>query len=132
MRQILDELRPFGTRADEAHVPLEHVPELRQLIEARFPQKTPNRGDTGIVCLRPDRAGLRFGVHAHRAELVHHEMAIAISDAHLMVERRPPGREAYGCRDDEHDWRGENESADGSKDVDPAFYCFERRRSAEP
>src|SRR3546814_16537189 len=31
--EILDELRPFGARADEAHLALEHAPRLRKLVD---------------------------------------------------------------------------------------------------
>src|SRR5829696_5165692 len=37
-----------GARADEAHLPLEDVPELRQLIEAEAPKDTANPCQAGI------------------------------------------------------------------------------------
>jgi hypothetical protein len=50
---------PFRAWADQAHVTLEDIPQLRQLIEPQFPQPTPDGGDprvafTGVnvcVCL---------------------------------------------------------------------------------
>src|SRR5436190_4459288 len=42
---LLDFLRNRGARADQAHVPLEHVEELRDLVEARDPQQPPDAGD---------------------------------------------------------------------------------------
>ena len=34
-RQFLNELRPLGTGADKCHLAADHVPKLRQLIQAR-------------------------------------------------------------------------------------------------
>src|SRR3546814_4994692 len=39
--EILDELRPFGARADEAHLALEHAPRLRQLVDPELADAPP-------------------------------------------------------------------------------------------
>ena len=38
-----------GSRADEAHVALQHAPELRQLVQAVLAQEAAERGDAGIA-----------------------------------------------------------------------------------
>src|SRR5947207_3065899 len=41
--RLLDELRALGTRSDDRHVAAQDVPELRQLVEVRAPQKLAER-----------------------------------------------------------------------------------------
>src|SRR6185437_16966298 len=62
---------------DDVHVALEHIVKLRQFVEPAGAQQPADRGDAGVPALRPHRAGLVFGVDAHRAELVHRERLAA-------------------------------------------------------
>ena len=65
--------------ADQAHVPAQHVPELRQLVDARLAQDAAEPGDAWIAvdldeariggALRPQLASLRVRAVDHRAEL---------------------------------------------------------------
>ena len=49
--------------------PVEHVPELRQLVEARLAEEAADPGDARVVLLREHRARELLGVDAHGAEL---------------------------------------------------------------
>ena len=52
-----------------------------------------------------------FGVGAHRAQLVHHELAPALPHASLPVEDRPRRRQTDGERREDANGRGEDEKA---------------------
>ena len=67
------------TRADEAHLALQHVPELRQLVDARGAQEAAHARDARVVLdleeravdlvVRGERLALRLGAVDHRPEL---------------------------------------------------------------
>lgn len=57
--QIFGQERP---RADQAHIPAQHVEKLRQLIEAGVPEYSPKRRDAMRIELR---LALAFAIHAH-------------------------------------------------------------------
>jgi hypothetical protein len=46
---VLHKTGPLGTGADHAHVPAQHVPELRKLIDTGLPQEGSESCDTGIL-----------------------------------------------------------------------------------
>ena len=48
-RQLLGQLGPLGARPDDAHVPQQHVQELRKLVESGSPQESPHLGDARVV-----------------------------------------------------------------------------------
>ena len=110
--ELVHEVRALGPRADERHVPLEHVPELRQFVEVEAPQEAAERRAARVVVTRPDRAGLALGVEAHRAELVDRERPAVEAHALLAVEDRAGRGEADERRDDgERD--GQQQEGDG-------------------
>src|SRR5687767_3560135 len=45
--ELLDEERPLRARTDDRHIALQHVPELRQLIEVELAQPAPERRRPG-------------------------------------------------------------------------------------
>ena len=87
-RQVPDELGPFGSRADEAHFPSEHVDQLRQLVDAELPDPLPDPGGPGIVLTGPDRSG-QLGVVRHGTEFPQREDGPVLSDPLLPEEHRP-------------------------------------------
>src|SRR4051812_13009446 len=88
-----------GTRADDRHVPEQHVEELRQLVEVVLAQVLTNLGQPRIVLDEELRAvrlveflqvGLDpLGVLPHRAELDARELASAHRLALVREEERP-------------------------------------------
>src|SRR4051812_25894734 len=73
--QLLEERGPDRPRADDAHVALHDVPELRQLVELRAAQQAPHRRDLAFGAARQLVAEVwpepLLGVWRERAELVH-------------------------------------------------------------
>src|SRR5437879_5693916 len=83
LRERLDEARALRPRADDAHVALHHVQELRQLVERRLPDEPADPG-AAVRPLDPAGADSRRMVDelagrglaaAHRPELEHLEVA---------------------------------------------------------
>src|SRR6266568_6856566 len=62
---------PFRAWTNQAHVALEDIPKLRQLIEPEFPQPAPRTGYARIVVPRVEIGRILVQVtHEHRAKLV--------------------------------------------------------------
>src|SRR3990172_6851419 len=97
-----DDLRHVGPRADEAHVALEHVEELRQFVHRRLAEQPADAGDVGVapagaeqplLQVAPGNALGDVALDAvdHGAELVEAELPAAEADA-LLTEQRRAGR----------------------------------------
>src|SRR5579872_4685725 len=86
--ELLDEFRTLGPRPDRAHVSLQHVEELRKLVDMSGSKKPPNASHSRIGLLRPYGA-VALGVHDHRSEFVGTEHASADTHALLHVENWP-------------------------------------------
>jgi hypothetical protein len=71
---LFRELGTFGARPDDAHVSHQHVDELRQLVEARFPQHLADARDARVVRAGHDDTGVFLGVRPHRPEFQHAEL----------------------------------------------------------
>src|SRR5439155_16750315 len=98
-RQSAYELGPLRPRADETHVPDDHIPELRQFVETSPAQQTPDARDASVARLRPDRSGTRLRVLAHRSNFVDVEQAAVLSDALLPIQRRTLGTRLHEDRE---------------------------------
>ena len=62
--EFLAERGALGSGPDEGHIPLDDVPELRDLVQARLAHHPAKRRDAGVVALRPlGAATLRVDVH---------------------------------------------------------------------
>src|SRR6476660_1876609 len=110
-RQLVDELRALRTWTDQAHVSLEHVPQLRQLVETAAPQEAADRRHADIALLRgPDGTRRLFRISPHRSELVEREDAAVLADASLVVQNRARRRHADEEPNQQHDQRGDNET----------------------
>ncbi|OQA42644.1 MAG: hypothetical protein BWY52_02155 [Chloroflexi bacterium ADurb.Bin325] len=120
--QLHDELRPFGPRADEAHLPAQDVDQLGQLIEPGLAQHAADRRDPRVVGQGPDRAGLRLRIGPHGAKLDDLEQASGLARARLPVEERPrAGQGIGGC--DERDQQAERDQAHhGGDHIHPALH----------
>ena len=92
-------LWPLGARADEAHVAPHDIPELRELVEAHPAKESADPRHPRVAVLRPHGARARFGVNAHRAELVEREHPAAFANPALVIEhwsrRRHPHRDCH-------------------------------------
>lgn len=119
--ELLAERGALGPGPDEGHIPLDDVPELRDLVQARLAHELAERRDAGVVALRPLRAAaLRVDVHG--AELVDPEGLPALADALLRVDGGPRALALDLRRDGRHGDRQDDERAPACHDVERALY----------
>jgi hypothetical protein len=116
-----------GSRVNEAHVALEHVEELGQLVDARLSQEPSNWSDLRVILYFEYRAAYLIelfqfskpllGISDHGPELVEPEPPLVAPHPLLDKEDRPRGGELDAETDDEKE-RGQKEDAgEGSNDV---------------
>src|SRR5215472_5199522 len=77
-------------RPDQRHVAVQHVDQLRQLVETQQPQDVTDMGDPRIALHRALRAGLVALIGIHRAKFEHSDDAIGEAKA-LLYEKNGPG-----------------------------------------
>src|SRR5437773_1083361 len=65
----------------------QHIPNLRNFIQARSSQEPANRGDSGIFIIGPRGAGIRFSVRPHGPEFKAFKNLAAQTDASLPVDQ---------------------------------------------
>src|SRR5699024_11171550 len=109
-----------GARAHETHVALEHVEDLRKLVNGGLTQPLAQRRDEGIRILEHVRGkARRFRVHG--AELVDLERLFILAEAFLLEDYWPLG----GCLDGNgrrsHDGGGREAKCGGADDVEAAL-----------
>src|SRR5262249_9501796 len=82
---VLDDVEPLGARADDAHVPLEHVQELGELVDLEGAEDPPDASHSFVSGLRQDDATETIGVWDHGSELVEVERAavLAVASGHV-------------------------------------------------
>ena len=110
---VLEELvvaQRQGTRADEAHLALQHVDDLRNLVEREAAEEPPDARDPRVLADLEERAlgfvlvlelGLELGgARDHRAELQHRKLALPDADAAIDEEDRPARVELDRKRDE--------------------------------
>src|SRR4030095_10507826 len=121
--QLGHEFGPLRTRADEAHLPAQHVEDLRQLVDPRQPDDRAEARDAAVVLLGPLRLAVRLRVLAHAAELQQAERLGVLSDAPWAVEDRGPWTfdELDGERRQQHERRREHEQREARDDVENAL-----------
>ena len=78
-------------RADDAHLSLQNVEDLRELIQARPAQEAPAPGDKGIRRIQQMGRHVVRRVDAHRPELVDIEIGLSLSHT-LLLEQHRAGR----------------------------------------
>src|SRR4051812_43318111 len=84
--QQINEEWALGPRADEAHVAVQHVDELRQFIQAQLAQYSSYASDSRINILSPDRTTLRFGIDKHGTEFTDFEEFSIQTNAGLPIQ----------------------------------------------
>src|SRR6185369_17313134 len=86
--QLGHEMRTFRTWANEAHLALQNVPELRNLVHANLANDAAHARRAGIAFLRP-YGSILLGIDSHGPELCQHKRATVLSDSVLRVKDRP-------------------------------------------
>lgn len=115
--ELLDEERPFGTRADNAHFPLQDIDKLRQLIQAHRAQKAPHLRDARIVLPRHHRAARLLRILAHAAKFINLKLLAIPSGAHLFVKNRPLAVQLDGQCNGKHRQSRQSERGQGEKNI---------------
>ena len=110
-----DVRRVLGARADERHVAAQHVQELRDLVQLGAGEEPADTSEAGIIDDRERRPGR---VSPHLAELVHLELAAAMSDAARPVEHWSRLVEQDGKRDHQPERTGHDDQEAGDGDVE--------------
>ena len=107
-----------GRGPDEAHVAAQHVPELRDLVDAGAPQRAADRRHPRIVGRREHGARLDLGALAHRAQLPELEEPPVAADARLAIEDAPRRRDADERRREQQPRREQHERDGGHDGVE--------------
>src|ERR687895_2620192 len=106
--KLLEEARADRARPDEAHVSLEHVPELRDLVDLGRAQPAAERRDLGLGSFderwAEEVADPLLGARVQGAELEHREDPAGPADPLAAIEDRATGREEL--RDGDRDGDG--------------------------
>ena len=98
-------------RADDAHASLQHVDELRQLVERGAAQERAERRDARVVACAPAGSPSPSSVTRHGAELVDHDLLAVEAVAALPEDHRPGRAELHAEREQQ---RAGARSAPGS------------------
>ena len=101
-------LAPLWAWTNQADVSFERIPELRQLIEPKFPQPTPHRGHTTIVFSRVNVFVRIIRAPVHRSEFEENEASPVAADSFLPVENRTAVLYPYKQRS-QHEERSGND-----------------------
>src|ERR1043166_574986 len=114
-------LAPLGAWANQADVAFERVPELRQLIEPKFPQPPAHTGHSRIALARVNVCVRVLAAATHGAEFEKNETFSIASNSFLSEQHRS----AVVERDEERNKnqeRGTNHQRDcRGKDIEKAF-----------
>ena len=105
---LLHVLPALRAGADDAHVALEDVDQLRQLVNAGGADDLADSGDAGVVLAGGAGAPVLLRIHDHGAELDHHEAPAADGAALLFVEHRAAVVQPDGQGRDQQD-RGQDD-----------------------
>src|SRR6266516_6613261 len=81
-------LAPLRAWSNQADVSFERIPKLRQLVEPKFPQPTPNRSNTTIVFSRVNVFVRIIRAPVHRSEFEKNESSSVAADSFLSEKNR--------------------------------------------
>ena len=70
LKNLVDEIFALRTRSDKRHLTLQHIPQLRQLVEVMGTQESACLRHTRLVFVLVERGTVFLGIDAHRTELV--------------------------------------------------------------
>ena len=140
---VLDDLLVDDrSRPDDAHFAAEHVPHLRQLVEAELAEHPADAGDARVVAellvalpLQPGRgkavqvpAEQQVGTAVHRAELPGGEPPPVASDPPVAVQRRAGARTLNQRRDAQQKRQADGERDDRHHDVQQSLHRPQRHQ----
>ena len=120
LHDLIDEILALRARAHQRHISLQHIPELRQLVEAPLAHHRPPGRATRVVFLRELRTVI-FCVDVHRAKLVDEEGMAVEADPFLPVEDRTGRRQAHPQDHVQQQGRQSHQHQEGNQEVDQAL-----------
>lgn len=126
--ELFDEVRPFRSRADEAHVAVEDVEDLRQFVEPGGADEFADFGNARVVFGGQLGTGVFFSIDAHGTEFINLIFFAKAADADLAVEDGTAVAEFDGQGDGNGERQGADSSDASQDDVDstldgPLFYA---------
>src|SRR5882762_1868825 len=89
LQELLHEMRTLGARSHHAHVPLQNVDELGQLIQARLAQEASESRPASIRLARPEGIAVGGRTRSHGAKFIHWKRQTIESYPLLDEENRP-------------------------------------------
>ncbi|MNH09143.1 hypothetical protein D3C79_685870 [compost metagenome] len=101
--ELVDKGTLFRPRPNQAHVPLEDIEELRQLIDAQLADHLAHAGDTHVTVLGELSSSL-FRVLAHAAELIDTKIFIPLADTILQEHHGTRALQLYQHSRYQHQW----------------------------
>ena len=131
LRQLIDKERALRPRPDQAHVAAQHIQQLGQFVNAQAPNDLPYACHAVIVCARPTRFAVFFGISPHAAELGNAESSAVLPHTLLTVEHwaRTFDLDQYRC--DQHQRRSQHTQQGCAQDVEHALDAGSHRALIE-
>src|SRR5437016_3553044 len=113
-------LEQMRARTDDAHFAAQHIPKLRNFIDAELPEKSPEWINAVVAPARLVRD--LFVAGTHRAKFVNGESAILNSGTHLLMQERAGRLQALRDPDnDRHHWKHHGQDEPGNDEINRAF-----------
>lgn len=129
--ELLHEEWPLRARPHEAHLPLQDVDHLRQLIEPQRPEQPTDRGDPGVVGNGQHRPQVLLRIVEHGTELDRVKGPAVQADPLLAVEEGAGGRELDSGADHQHERQEQHQADQGEYQVKQALRLLLPRRQRQ-
>src|SRR6185436_14388385 len=107
LSQLGHEMRPLRSGTNEAHLTLQNVPKLGNLIDSNLANDATYTRRAIVFLAGPNRTIL-FGINSHRAKLGQHKSATVLADSFLLVKNRTLRLELDQHSRDQNDRQREN------------------------
>ena len=121
--ELFDEVRPFWSGTDEAHVAVEDIENLRQFVEPGGADEFADFGNARVVFGGQLGTGIFFGIDAHGTEFINLIFLAKAADADLAVEDGPAVAEFDGQGNGDGERQGTDGGDASQDDVDSALDC---------
>src|SRR5919106_2814076 len=109
-----------GARADDRHLPTDHVEQVRQLVEREPAQDATDAGDAWIAGEHRRAHSDRIAAGAHRPQLEELELGAVAAGAGLAIEHRPARAELDRDRGGEQHRRRDHQPYGGEQKIEGA------------
>ena len=118
-------LYPFGAGSHKAHIALQNIEELRQLIDTHLSDDPSHLGDAGII-LRGRNGAVPLGISFHAAELQDLKFLHILCMTFLPEKDRTAVFKFDTDRSDQHNRRQYDDKQQGQDDVHDSFFKQEK------